>query len=90
MYTLPPTAIQLQMEQELNILHTDWMQRPEHIAQGQSCKPPGEQDGPNERGDSSAVGHHGQQHPDHEEADDGAGDHPRDQGAHLKHSGEVP
>ena len=59
------------------------MQRPGHTAQRLAAKPPGKQDGPDERGDSSAVGHHGQQHPDHEEADDGAGDHPRDQGAHL-------
>ena len=63
----------------MNIFHKD-----------KAAKPPGKQDGPDERGDSSAVGHHGQQHPDHEEADDGAGDHPRDQGAHLQHSREVP
>ena len=66
------------------------MQRPDHFAQRLAAKPPGKQDGPHEGGDSSAVGHHGQQHPDHEEADDGAGDHPRDQGAHFKHSREVP
>ena len=59
------------------------MQRPEHIAQKQAASPPGKQDGSDERGDSSTVGHHGQQHPDHEEADDGAGDHSCDQGAHL-------
>ena len=66
------------------------MQRLEHFAQKQAASPPGEQDGPHEGGDSSTVGHHGQQHPDHEEADDGAGDHPRDQGANFKHSREVP
>ena len=90
MYTLPPTAIQLEMESDLNILHKDRMQRLEYFAQKQAASPPGQQDGPHEGGDSSAVGHHGQQHPDHEEADDGAGDHPRDQGAHLQHSREVP
>ena len=36
-----------------------------------------------ERGESSSVVDGGEEHADHEQADDGAGDHPCDQGAHF-------
>ena len=49
---------------------------------------PGQEYWSDERGESSGVVDGGEEDAHHEQADDGAGDHPCDQGAHLEHAGE--